>query len=77
VRGLLVLIRQTDEREGRALFRVPDTFDGRDLGGLMFERIESMQVIDENLHGRDRWGRGRSSTRKCQQVEPIASLQVT
>ena len=74
MRGLLVLIRQTDEREGRALFRVPDTFDGRDLGGLMFERIESMQVIDENLHGR---GRGRSSTRKCQQVEPIASLQVT
>jgi hypothetical protein len=43
----------------------------------MFERIESMQVIDENLHGRDRWGRGRSSTRKCQQVEPIASLPVT
>ena len=45
----LVLVRDAEERERRAALGLPDRFHRRDLRRLVLERVQAVQVADEDL----------------------------
>jgi len=47
------LVGQAKQGERCTFFGVPDAFNGSDLGGLVFQRVQAMQVAHEDLqwHG--------------------------
>ena len=48
-----VLVGNAEQRQGRTGLRLPDAFDRRDLRGLMLERVEPVQVAEQDLQRRE------------------------
>jgi hypothetical protein len=62
----LLLVRDREEHERRALLGLPERLDRRDLRRLVLERIEAVQVARENLQrGEYRRDQGPRAQRLC------------
>ncbi len=51
-----VLVGNAEQRQRRTGLRFPDAFDRRDLRRLMLERVETVQVAEQDLQRREHRG---------------------
>ena len=65
VGAAFLLVGQAEQRQRRALFGVPDALDGGDLGRLVLQRVQAVQVARDDLQ---RDGDGRGDHRRAQRA---------
>ena len=63
-------IWQSEQQQRCSALGLPNTFDGSNLGRLMFERIQSMQVADKNLQRDQQRSQDDAGTQCVADVRP-------